>query len=72
MIHQDLDIPVLKLVNPQKVPTKEVTKVRILNPLVIIAIKRDTLLMSAGVKKSISKAYLGARDIVISATYKDI
>ena len=72
MIHQDLDIPVLKLVNPQKVPTKEVTKVRILNPLVIIAIKRDTLLMSTGVKKSISKAYLGARDIVISATCKDI
>ena len=51
MIHQDLDTPVLKLVNPQTVLNKEVTKVRILNPLVIIAIKRDILLMSIGVKE---------------------
>ena len=72
MIHQDLDILVLKLVNPLRVLNKEVTKVRILNPLVIIAIKKDILLISVGVRKSISKAYLRARDTVISATCKVI
>ena len=72
MMHQDLDILVLKLVNPQRVMNKEVTKVRILNPLVIIAIKRDILLMSAGVKGSISKAYLRAKVIPTSAICEGI
>ena len=72
MIHQDLDTPVLKLVNPQTMLSKEVKKVRILNPLVIIAIKRDILLMSVGVKGSIRKAYLRAKIIVTSATCEGI
>ena len=50
MIHKDLDTPVLKLVNHQRVLNKEVTKVRIPNPLVIIAIKEDILLMFVGTK----------------------
>ena len=58
MIHQDLDTPVLKLVNPQKVLNKKVTKVRILNPLVITVIKGDILLISTVVKGSINRAYL--------------
>ena len=72
MIHQDLDTLVVKLVNPQTVLSKEVTKVKILNPLVIIAIKRDILLMSTGVKGSISKAYLRAKVIATSAICEGI
>ena len=72
MTHQDLDTPVLKLVNPQTVLRKEVTKVKILNPLVIIAIKGDILLMSAGVKGSISKAYLREKVIATSAICEGI
>ena len=70
MTHQDLDTLVLKLVNHQRVLRKGVTKVRILNPLVIIVIKRDILLMFAGVEGSIRKTYLRAKGIVTSATCK--
>ena len=72
MIHQDLDTPVLKLVNHQKVLNKEVTKLRILNPLVTTAIRKNILLMFAGTGGSISKAYPKARVIVISVTCKVI
>ena len=72
MIHQDLDTPVLKLVNHQRVLRKGVTKVRILNPLVITIIKGDILLMFAGVEGSISQTYPKARVTVTSATCKDI
>ena len=72
MIHQDLDTLVLKLVNHQRVLRKGVTKVRILNPLVITIIKRGILLIFAGVEGSISKAYLRVKGIVTNATCKDI
>ena len=71
MIHQDLDTPVLKLVNHQRLLSKRVTKVRILNPLVTIVIKRGILLMFAGVERSISRTQLKAKGIVTSATCKD-
>ena len=70
MIHQDLDTPVLKFVSHQRMQNKKV-KVRIPNPLAIIAIKGDILLMSIGVKESISKTYLRANVIATSATCKD-
>ena len=72
MIHQDLDTLVLKLVNYKRVQNEEVTKVRILNPLVTIVIRKDILLTFAGTEGSISKAYPKARVIVTSATCKDI
>ena len=72
MIHQDLDTPVLKLVNHQRVLNKEVTKVRILNPLVIIVTRKDILPMFAGVEGSISKAYLRVKGTIKSTTCKDI
>ena len=72
MIHQDLDTPVLKLVNQKKVLNKEVTKVRIQNPFVITVIRKDILLTFAGIKGSIRKVYPKARVIVTSATCKDI
>ena len=70
MIHQDLDTPVLKKVKHQRVLRKRVTKVRILNPLVITIIKRGILLMFVGVEGSISKTYLRVKGIVTSATCK--
>ena len=72
MIHQDLDTPVLKLVNHQRVLRKDVKKVRILNPLVITVIRKDILLMFVEVEGSISKTYLRAKVITTSATCKDI
>ena len=72
MTHQDLDTPVLKLVNHQRVLSKGVTKVRILNPLVTTVIRKDILLMFAEVEESISQTYPTARVIVTSATCKDI
>ena len=72
MIHQDLHTPVLKLVNHQRMLSKEVTKVGILNPLLTTVIKEDTLLMLVGVEGSINKAYPKTRAIVISAICKDI
>ena len=50
MIHQDLDSLVLKKVKHQRVLNKGVTKVRTQNPLVITIIRKDILLMFAGVK----------------------
>ena len=72
MIHQDLDTPALKLVNHQRVLKKEVKKVRILNTLITIVIRKGILLMFAGIEGSISKAYPKARVIVTSAICKDI
>ena len=72
MIHQDTDTPVLKLVNHQRVLRKDVTKVRILNPLVTTVIRKDILLMFAGVEGSISQTHQKARVFVKSATCKDI
>ena len=71
MIHQDLDTLVLKLVNHQRVLSKGVTKIRILNSLVIFVIKEGILLMFVGVEGTISKTYLRAKGIVTSATCKD-
>ena len=51
MIHQDLDTPALKLVNHQRMLSKGVIKVRILNPLVTTIIRRDILLMFVGVER---------------------
>ena len=72
MIHQDLDTPILKLVNHQIMLSKGVTKVRIPNPLVITVTRKDILPMFAGAEGSIRKAYPKARVIVTSATCKDI
>ena len=72
MIHQDLDTPVLKLVNHQRMLTKGVTKVRISNPLVITVTRKDILPMFAGAEGSIRKAYLRVKGTVTSATCKDI
>ena len=72
MTHQDLDTPVLKLVNHQRMMRKDVTKVRILNPLVITVTRKDILPMFAGAEGSISKAYLREKGTVTSATCKDI
>ena len=47
------------------------TKVRTLNPLVISVVKRDTLLMYAGVGKPINRTYTRTRVIVTSVTIKD-
>lgn len=71
MIHQDLDTPVLKLVNHQEMLNKEVTKVRILKPLVIIVIRNDILIIFVGVEGSIGIVHPKARVIVTSATCKD-
>ena len=48
------------------------TKVRILNPLVITVIRKDILLTFAGIEGSINKAYPKARVIVTSAICKGI
>ena len=72
MIHQDLVKIALKLENHQKVLNKEVTKVRILNPLVIIVIRRDILLMCVGAEDSINQTHPRVRVSVTSATCKDI
>ena len=72
MIHQDLDSPVLKKVKHQRVLNKGVTKLRTQNPLVITVIRKDILLMFVGVKGTISTIHIKIKDIVISATCKDI
>ena len=72
MIHQDLDSPVLKKVKHQRVLNKEVKKVRTQNPLVITVIRKDILLMFAGVERSISSIHLKVKGIVTSAICKDI
>ena len=70
MIHQDLDTPVLELVNHQRVLSKGVTKVRILNPLVTTIIRKDILLMFVGVEGSISQTHPKERVTNTSATCK--
>ena len=72
MIHQDLDSPVLKKVKHQRVLNEGVTKVRTQNPLVIIVIRKDILLMFVGVEGPTSTIHLKVKGIVISATCKDI
>ena len=72
MIHQDLDTTALKLENHQRVLNKEVTKVRIQNPLVITVIRRDILLMCAGAEDSINQTHPRVRVSVTSAACKDI
>ena len=72
MIHQDLDSRVLKKVKHQRVLNEGVTKVRTQNLLVITIIRKDILLMFAGVKGPISTIHIKIKDIVISATFQDI
>ena len=72
MIDQDLDSSVLKKVKYQRVLNEGVTKVRNQNPLVIIVIRKDILLMFVGVKGPISTIHIKIKDIIISATCKDI
>ena len=50
---------------------KGVKKVRNLNPLVIYVVKRDILLMYAGVGRLINRTYPITRVIVTSVTSKD-
>ena len=50
MIHLDRDTQVLKKENHSKVLKKEKTKVRTLNLLVIIVVRKDILLMCAGAR----------------------
>ena len=70
MTHQDLDTPVLKLVNHQRVLSKDVKKIRILNPLVITVIRKELLLMFVGVEGSISQTQPKSRVTATSATCK--
>ena len=72
MIHQDLDSPVLKKVKHQRVLNKEMTKVRVQNPLFITVIRKGTLLMFVGVERSISRTHPKVKGIVTNATSKDI
>ena len=50
---------------------KEVTKVRALNPLVIFVVKRDTLLMYAGVGIPIFRKNPKVKAIATSVTCND-
>ena len=72
MMHQDFDTLVLKKEKHQRVLSKGVTKVRKQNPLVITVIRKDILLMSAGVKGPINTIHQKFKGIVTSATCKDI
>ena len=72
MIHQDLDSLALKKVKYPKVLSKGVTKVRTQNPPIISIIRKDILLMIVGVKGPITTIHIKIKDIVISATCKDI
>ena len=67
-----MDSLVLKKVKHQRVLNEGVTKVRTQNPLVITVIRKDIMLMFAGVKGPISTIHIKIKDIVISATCKDI
>lgn len=72
MIHQELDSLVLKNMKHQRVLTKGVKKVKTQNPLVITAIRKDILLMFAGLKGPINTIHIKIKGIVISETCKDI